>query len=414
MTIIEFFDKSPLENIASALLCRPDKIILVGDDKKPMQKAVNIFSGILKNRGVDAEIFYKTASKNNLFTIVRILSQIVDENADCTFDLTGGEDLYLVALGIVMERYGNRVKCHRINFSNDSLIDCDADGKQLAMGEFDISIDEIVAIHGGSIVTDPGMVPCTYPWVIDEPFIKDIEALWTLCSKVGGAWNSYLVGAIKRLNEGSSASEDTLRFNHSQALAAVYFKNDNLAELEDFLSELDRLGIIRYTVNADEYEIAFKDDRIKRCLTIEGQVLELFVATRLMSYSYNGGKKLYHDVMVGVAMDWDTQDDPDSYRTLNEIDVFAVKGMIPIFVSCKNGSFDVEEFYKLCTVAERFGVKYAKKVLVCHNIERAIGATRAAHLKARAEDMGIRIVDLTSDLSLQEIERKLRSLYSNS
>ena len=38
MTIIEFYDKTPLENIASALLCSPDKVILVGDDKKSLEK----------------------------------------------------------------------------------------------------------------------------------------------------------------------------------------------------------------------------------------------------------------------------------------------------------------------------------------------------------------------------------------
>ena len=234
-----------------------------------------------------------------------------------------------------------------------------------------------------------------------------------LCSESGAAWNSHLAGAIKRLNESSSISKDTLKFNQTQALAAVYFKDKNLDELESFLKELDRLGIIRYSVSADGYEVTFKDDRIKRCLTIEGQVLELFVAVNLMSYSYNGGKRLYHDVMVGVAMDWDTPDDPDTYRTVNEIDVFAVKGMIPIFVSCKNGSFEVDEFYKLGTVAERFGAKYAKKVLVCHDIERSVGPARAAYLIARAKDMGIRIVDLKSNLSQQELERKLRSIYNN-
>ncbi len=413
MTIIEFFDKTPLENIGSALLCRPDKIILVGDDKKPMQRAIDIFSSILNNRGIESEIVYKTVNKNNLLTIVRILSQIVEENEDCIFDLTGGEDLYLVALGIIMERYGDKVKCHRINFGNDSLIDCDADGELLATGEFDISINEIVTVHGGSIVTDPSRIPYTYPWVVDEPFTRDVEYLWRLCSKAGGAWNSHLVGAIKRLNESSSISKDTLNFNRTQALAAVHFKSKNLAELESFLTELDRLGIIRFSVSADSYEITFKNDQIKRCLTIEGQVLELFVATRLMSYSYNGGKRLYHDVMVGVAMDWDAPDAPDTYRTVNEIDVFAVKGMIPIFVSCKNGGFDVEEFYKLGTVADRFGVKYAKKVLVCHDIERSNGVASAAHLRARAKDMDIRIIDLKSDLSQQEIERKLRPLYDN-
>ena len=99
MTIVEFYDKTPLENIASGLLCSPDKIILVGDDKKALEKAKKLLSEILKKRGVEAEIVYKAANKNNLGNLVNILSEIIDENEGCTFDLTGGEDLYLVALG---------------------------------------------------------------------------------------------------------------------------------------------------------------------------------------------------------------------------------------------------------------------------------------------------------------------------
>ena len=41
MTIIEFYDKVAIENIAGAMLCNADKIILVGDSKKKMERRNN-------------------------------------------------------------------------------------------------------------------------------------------------------------------------------------------------------------------------------------------------------------------------------------------------------------------------------------------------------------------------------------
>ena len=46
----------------------------------------------------------------------------------------------------------------------------------------------------------------------------------------------------------------------------------------------------------------------------------------------------------------------------------SLKGLIPIFISCKSGKMTekntLHALYELDTVANRFGGKYAKKVLV--------------------------------------------------
>ncbi len=40
MTIIEFYDKNAIENIAGALLCAPERVIFVGDKHKKMEKSM--------------------------------------------------------------------------------------------------------------------------------------------------------------------------------------------------------------------------------------------------------------------------------------------------------------------------------------------------------------------------------------
>lgn len=48
MTIIEFFDKASIENIAGALLCEPKQVILVGDKRKQLERTKSLYQNILR------------------------------------------------------------------------------------------------------------------------------------------------------------------------------------------------------------------------------------------------------------------------------------------------------------------------------------------------------------------------------
>ena len=48
MTIVEFFDKTAIENIAGTLLCKPEKVIFVGDKRKQMENKVLVATEIEK------------------------------------------------------------------------------------------------------------------------------------------------------------------------------------------------------------------------------------------------------------------------------------------------------------------------------------------------------------------------------
>ena len=149
MTIIEFFDKASIENIAGALLCEPKQVILIGDKRKQLERTKSLYQSILVKNNIPTEISYRSVNKNNLQDIISTLEQVTENCEDCVFDLTGGEELYLVAVGTIMERYKGRVQCHRFNFRNDALNDCDADGNVCASKSFDISIEDNINIYGG-------------------------------------------------------------------------------------------------------------------------------------------------------------------------------------------------------------------------------------------------------------------------
>ena len=66
----------------------------------------------------------------------------------------------------------------------------------------------------------------------------------------------------------------------------------------------------------------------------------------------------------------------------------AVRGVTPLFISCKNGDVDEEEVYKLHTVAERFGGPGAKMLLVATDYDEK----QHRHPVQRMRDMGISLI----------------------
>lgn len=142
-------------------------------------------------------------------------------------------------------------------------------------------------------------------------------------------------------------------------------------------------------------------------------MLEMLIYMTALDSKDSLGNKTYNDVMNGVCIDWDGEihTDEDAYDTENEIDVMMMHGIVPVFVSCKNGIVGIDELYKLNSVAEKFGGQYAKKVLVATALDSA--TTFDEYFRQRAKDMGIRLVEGIQDMSASELNKSVRSFWSN-
>jgi hypothetical protein len=70
---------------------------------------------------------------------------------------------------------------------------------------------------------------------------------------------------------------------------------------------------------------------------------------------------------------------------------------------------DADELYKLSAVAHRFGRGYAKKVLVVSDLDRLGSA--GDYIRARAEDMGIALIENAAELTDIELARRLKNIW---
>ena len=410
MTVIEFFDKSPIENIISAFTICPQKIIFVGETKM-IKKNLPVYQRFLSEKGLKIKLEYLSVNKNNLWDIVSKLSSVVEKEEECTFDLTGGEDLVLVATGIIFHTYKDKKKVHmhRFNIRNGTTIDCDNDGKVPYQGDPELSVEEWIALHGG-IVANKATEK-------EETLLahrEDIMKIWNLCRENPGLWN-FQVGILNEFQKYRAGTENPLRIYIDISYASMYIKNifgkkEYLYGLLNLMKRQDLIFDLKW--NDDEISFVYSNEFVKCCVAKAGDILETKILQVVNDMKDENGA-YFCDAERGVFIDWDgtvhTNSD-DEKDTANEIDVFVMRDLIPVFISCKNGAFDDEELYKLYTVASRFGGVYAKKILVCSDFfERS---ENTAHLEQRAKDMQIKIIDGVHKLPDQEIQKKIKEAIS--
>jgi len=416
MTYVEFFDKTALENISSCLTNVPDRVIFIGDNNKLMNKHIEIYRQLLLNRGHDVEFFTMNVPKRNITEAVDALQEVVDTFDDCVFDITGGDALLILALGIIYQRNPDKnIQIHRFNLRTNTAYDCDGDGQTVYRDPPALTVDENLRLYGGAVSYGGVDEEKTYLWNLTTDFLRDAAVIWAICSRDIRAWNVEL-GVLDAMNQVGMKSEDGLSVTatmgginwHLGKYGAAYSVNSEI------LWDLRRCGLIMvYEENGSEVTVSFKNPQIKRCLTKAGTALELQVYLAALRLTDGDGKPLYNDALNGVLIDWDGEfHDEESagvYDTENEIDVLLMHGSTPVFISCKNGVVTSAELYKLNTVAERFGSRYSKKVLVATSIPDDTDAGN--YLRQRAADMNIRLIENIQHLSDAELEKKLKGLW---
>ena len=412
MVIIEFFSRTPIENMISTLVNAPERVAFVGE-YKVMKKYEDTFYRFMDAVGRNETVLeFRDVPVHELHEIVRVVEEIVRDYPGCCFDMTGGDSLSMAAMGIVYERYRETgLELHQYNIRTGEVYDCDLNGSTVSAGIPDMTVEQNIILHGGSLVTDPDRQYTMYPWDFSDGFADDVEEMWEICRKDCGQWNFQvtMLGDMLSYN----TSDDPLEL----CLDAEAFRTDYEAlgyyvTFRKVFPELQKAGFISdLQTEGEEFFLRFRDEQVKECLTKAGTLLELYTFLSAWDVSAKNGEPFFHDARTGVVIDWDGDlhgPDEEAVDTENEIDVLLMHGAVPVFISCKNGSVNEEELYKLNTVAERFGGKYAKKALVVTNYGRSRSNLR--YLYDRAAELKIRIIDDVQDMTAAEFRRKLRAL----
>ena len=403
MTQIEFFDKIPADNIYNCLITRPEKVIFVGEDASLMSEYAERFERVLKARGKNPEFVFKTADKTSLSNLTELLEKIADQEKECVFDITGGDDLTLVAMGMVNMKREEKLPMLLFDARNNRSFRFENGQRKETLCAVEISISENVAINGGAVISQTYIPPLD-----DGGVFLDTQKMWDCCRINPKMWNTQInfIEAAHRVGrwdtenlELCAQTENVKELMESEKVRFVFLNN--------MMDNLSREGLCEYTFSDSSFRIKYKNEFVKKCLTKAGQILEMRVYAAAKKMNTNG-KPYFADVKTGVSIDWDGVyfgTNNNANGTENEIDVIMTRGASSVFVSCKNGHVSMEELYKLSAVTGKFGGRYAKKVLVM-SADASKGEFFTS-FSQRAEDMGIHIIDNVNKISDTDLQNRI-------
>ena len=344
------------------------------------------------------EIEYEVVGRYDFDAIAQRFDLIIDQNEDCGFDLTGGKEMVIAAMGAVAMKRG--IPMVQFDVKSGNLVAVKNLGMPDRMERGRISVDECIALNGGMVVGDNET-----GWELHSDFLRDVEKIWQICRPNCARWNKQAIvfdtlEKLGRIDDGLCVMANMLR---------VRTLRSDLSLDEELIGQLieSRL-IVDYELRDDILRFRYKNEQVHRCITKAGNILELYGYMLLNEMKDEAGEG-YSDIKVGVFVDWDgvIHDEQDFVLdTRNEIDLMLVKGLVPVFISCKNGEVHKEALYELSTMAEKFGGKYAKKILLCTYISRDIASRR--YILQRAMDMGIEVIDGVDCIERDKFIKKLK------
>lgn len=374
--LFEFLCDEPIENVITCMRYRMDRVIFFGyrktidEQKKPTDDFLKNYCGVQE---ISSVCLLQDSLQSDLQIIDHTVMNVRKPGNHLFIDITGGESLALVAFGMLAEKYD--LPLHSFDIEKDQLIELKPShpfclSKLLKREDIMYSLERMIELHGGCINTSMFVSDRN---VNSKEYGRDLTAIWDVACKRWKFWNPFS-DFLKRnfaIKHGNIIS-DVLVTAHSQEFQE---------QIDRIFSDLAGHGILlNYHHIGNRYSFVYKNEKIKDCLLDGGSILELHTWKKL--------KERTDECLVGVHIDWDGIIHQSGFDVVNEVDVLALKGIQPIFISCKSGKMDASRslhaLYELETVANRFGGKYARRILLTAQKMNEIAAQRA-------EQMGIEI-----------------------
>lgn len=364
MTLIECLDREPIRNIAGCLELRPDKLIFLGTQAQ-LDGCVRRYEKFLAGRGLHTQVVPVCVDLQDRVDIENNLQKLLEKEKDCTIDVTGGGEPVLLAVGAVTA--GRNVRLHTADLQSAAL-----------------TVSELIFLHGGVIhpkSSQPAMTARA----------SQLQPLWEIASRDPREWN-YRMGILQEL-ENRSESEEEIDLYISDLERSISDFRGKEPIIRDLLDSLHRADVIRDRSSFGRIRYTYSDPLLHECVKKAGNLLEM--KTLLEARALREQGEAYFDAaLMSVTIDWDGvihEKREWVAETRNEVDVLLTRGMIPLFISCKNGKVEEGELYKLNTVAERFGGSYARKMLIVSRLDQGSDMANRA-LERRARDMGVHLV----------------------
>ena len=388
-TLIELYDERPMENVLAAEMFRPESTVFICPSEVAESPAMKTsLERYFQSRGVDTRCVFVPVNMLNTGEVVEALRGVLEKSADCAIDIAGGTDSALFAAGMVAG--GEDVPVFTYSHKRNMFFDIKnapfADSLPCGVS---LTCADCFLMAGGSLKQGRE----------DNSLLKDslpeMDALWKVYCRFKKEWHSA-VTYIQRISQGLE-KELTAR-------GPVTVKGDRgqVSANTEMMGMLEDGGLISgLEISDGEVAFAFRSPLIRFWLRDVGSALEAHV------YRACVASGLFNDVILSAAVNWHYGGRGEGSVT-NEIDVMAVRGVKPIFISCKATEIRTEALNELAILRDRFGGagSYAAIVTSVNTSGR-----NSAAMRARAQELNINVISAGEAKDGDKLARRFAGIY---
>ena len=370
-TLIELYDERPIENVLASEVFNPERTVFLCPSAIAQNKSVREkLSEYFKHRGLDTELIFLESSMFSSAKIEKQLRTVCEKYPDCVLDITGGTDAALFAGGRHSAEFGTP------SFTYSRKRNCffNIHGAEFADNlpcSVEHTIEDCFLMAGGAL--RKGRVDNS----ILQKYMADIDPFFKVYLRCRRDW-TRTVNYIQRASQVEKGLPVPLEVNAPYTVKGE--RGTRIDAPEGVLRELEKIGFISgLRISRDGASFSFRDAQIRTWLRDIGSVLELYV------YKCCVDTGLFNDVRTSAVVDWEGTFKQDNVT--NEIDVMAMRGITPLFISCKTCEVSTEALNELEILRDRFGGHGARAAIVttkrCQNITRH-----------RASELHIEVIDI--------------------
>lgn len=396
--LIELFDTEQIFNYIATLVFRPEKVYFVGDGGIMGGNCRRKAEKLARIKNLSTRFLYKFVNPDNFSLLRSKIAEIIEDEKklgnECVIDVTGGRDLALVAAGYLMS-LGTEI----IRYDPKNKVFRNLSSGETSPAEIKLSCEEVITVAGGTVYSNTHKLSFSdKEWDI----IKNIMDVYFEKRDVWTKFVKYLQRVSKK--EGEKVG-DRLWI---EAPATLNADGKNFSANSEILSELEKTGAVSdfyFSRKDNKVEFRYKSSEIANLLVNEGVWLELII------YLTVKNSDTFTDSDTGVKFIWDIPDGGNSLSDLlsdntprNEVDVMAVRGIKPIFISCKTRAPINEDLNELYAIREHFGGE-----LACAVLATTKHVENESPIYERARAMGIEIIH-ERDLDFGTAKNKLTKL----
>lgn len=371
-TLIELYDERAIENILAPDMFRPKRVVYLCPEEIARNRSrQDKLRDFFRRRGWEPELIFMEASLFKADRILRQLLTIGEKYPDCALDVTGGSDAALFAGGMFAAQTG----APAFTYSRKKNSFYDISGADFANNlpcTLSYSVEEFFLMAGGML--QPGRVDNG----ILAKYLEDFDPFFSCFLRFRRDWTD-IINYIQRISPSEYGRTPPLSVEGKYTVKGDHGSRNSANEAA--LAQLERLGFLRdlSIVPGQSVSFRFRDEHIRAWLRDVGSVLELYV------YKACVDTGIFNDVISSAVVRWD--DARGHSSVLNEIDVMAARGVIPLFLSCKATDIKTEALNELAILRDRFGGKGAKAAIVTTEPCNAAARHRAAQLDIAVIDL---------------------------